>query len=460
MGELAQLINKELGTNVYLCYQCKKCTNGCPLADKFDLYPHQLMRYLQLGRDDVVLRSRTAWLCATCYTCSTRCPQDLDIARIMDVVKVEAQKRGIPSPLPEVYAFTKAGVNNIRIFGRMYELGMMAEMYLRMLLSKSLDFKGILQRDVPMGIKMFLKGKLRLLPARPGKAEGKAPEGALGYYPGCSLHSTSAEYDLSVRAVFKHLGVNLYEPEGWICCGTSPAHSTDHVLAAALPMQNMAIFEKAGLDKVMMPCSACYSRFKAAVYDFQRNEELAKAVEEKTGYEYKGGIQVLHLLEALEDVGLDKIAGKVTRPLEGLKVVSYYGCLITRPPKIVQAPHYEYPVIMDRLVEVTGAKSLDWSYKTYCCGGSVTLSKTEAVLGMIRRIIEDAHNVGAQAIVVACPLCQINLDTRQNLLGLDYQMPVIYITQLLGLAFGLKPEELGFQKHFIDVTPVLKMVTV
>ncbi|MBC8249424.1 MAG: heterodisulfide reductase subunit B, partial [Anaerolineales bacterium] len=161
-----------------------------------------------------------------------------------------------------------------------------------------------------------------------------------------------------------------------------------------------------------------------------------------------------------ERVGIEKVAAAVTRPLEGLKVVCYYGCVITRPPELTGAAEYEYPMSMDRLVQALGAESLDWSYKTECCGVSLAFTQLPIALDMSHKVLDNAREVGAQAIVVACPLCQANLDMRQRQIGeqygQDYDLPILYFTQLMGLAFGLEPSALGLDKHFVSAAPLLR----
>jgi len=172
-------------------------------------------------------------------------------------------------------------------------------------------------------------------------------------------------------------------------------------------------------------------------------------------------IEVEHLLTTItERVGYESIAQAVARPLTGLKVVCYYGCVITRPPKITGAENYEYPMSMDRLVETLGAESLDWSYKTECCGASLVFTQLPIALGMSRKILRNAEDVGAEAIVVACPLCHANLDMRQQQIneqfGEDFHMPILYFTQLMGLAFGIEPRKLGIDKHLVNASPLLQ----
>lgn len=448
---LAREISSELGENVYLCYQCVKCTSGCPLTNEFDLAPNQVLRALQLGEDERVLNSKTIWLCASCQTCVTRCPQAIDLPRINDQLAMEAKKRGIKSKVPEISTFRQVFLRNARWLGRAYELGLILEMNLR----TRQPFK-----DVPMGLQMLLKRKVSILPhftRSPKRAKPAAQkENRIAYYPGCSLHSLSSELDHSTHAVFKELGVELHEPDGWTCCGSSPAHSTDHLLATTMPIKNLALIEQSGFKEVVAPCTSCYARFKTAQYDMAKNPDLKKAVDEKIGYTYQDRVEVKSLLDVFDErVGLDKIAKRVTKPLRDLKVVAYYGCLLTRPPKVTGSHHPENPMEMEHIVEKLGATALDWSYKTECCGGSLSLTRTDIVLNLTRKILDNARAVGADVVTTSCPLCHVNLDTRQAALKLDKPMPILFITQLMGLAYGLEPHALALDKHMVDTREVV-----
>ena len=218
-ANLAKRIQEELGENVYLCYQCIKCSSGCPVSEFFDWQPNQIMRALQLGEEEIALHSQTPWLCASCQTCTTRCPQGLDIAAIMEFLTREAKQRGIKPVVAEVNIFNEAFMREVRLWGRAYELGLMAETKLR---TRNLT------DDLDLGAKMFAKNKLNLLPSptRPPKKVKPIPGAinAVGYYPGCSLHSTSREFNESTLAACKAIGMNLVEPKGWVCCGSSAAH--------------------------------------------------------------------------------------------------------------------------------------------------------------------------------------------------------------------------------------------
>ncbi|MBM4464384.1 MAG: hypothetical protein FJ014_02250 [Chloroflexi bacterium] len=463
-GELAHQVHEACGENVYLCYQCKKCTAGCPVADYFDLTPHHLLRAVQFGQKETVLRSRTIWLCAACEACSTRCPQGVDLPRIMDALKIMATREGVEPAVRPVPAFYAAALRGIKLFGRMYEAGLMGELYLRMALSGDLDREQLLNRDVPLALRMLRMGKLKPLPPLSRRAKHRptpAPGGQrVAYYPGCSLHGTAIEYDMSTRAIADKIGLELVEPNGWVCCGTTPTHSTDHLLSTVLPLKSLALIEQSGQSYVTVPCPSCFIRFRTAMRDVAADPELREQVAAQTKYTPSPELTVDHLLTTItERVGIEKVAAAVTRPLEGLKVVCYYGCVITRPPELTGAAEYEYPMNMDRLVQALGADSLDWSYKTECCGVSLVFTQLPIVMDMSHKILDNARKVGAQAIVVACPLCQANLDMRQRQIGeqygQDYDLPILYFTQLMGLAFGLEPSALGLEKHFVSAEPLL-----
>jgi heterodisulfide reductase subunit B len=451
---LADIIADELGQNVYRCYQCVKCTSGCPLADEFDLAPNQVLRALQLGEDERVLNSKTIWLCASCHTCVTRCPHSIDLPAINDQLAMEARERGVQSKAPEIALFRQVFLRNARRFGRAYELGLILEMNVR---------TGRIFKDLRLGMQMLLKRKVNLLPSfvRPPKRVQPVArqENQVAYYPGCSLHSLSSELDVSTKEVFRELGVSLYEPEGWTCCGSSPAHSTDRLAAAAMPVQNLALVEQSGFREVLAPCSSCYARLKTASHDVAAKPELKHAVDEKIGYTYQERVEVKTLFDVFEQrVGLQRIAARVTKPLRRLKVAAYYGCLLTRPPHTTGAQHPDNPMEMERVLKALGAEPVDWSYKTDCCGGSLALTRTDIVLSLTRKILDDARAAGADVVTTSCPLCHVNLDARQADLKLEQPLPVLYITQLMGLAFGLSPKSLALQKHLVDPTPVLARI--
>ena len=280
------------------------------------------------------------------------------------------------------------------------------------------------------------------------------------YYPGCSLHSTGAEYDTSFRAVCQKLGVEIQEIKGWICCGTSPAHCTSKLLSLALPFENLCLAQKMGMTDVVAPCAACFSRLRAAIYEANEDPEIDRQIQDILETPLPKSMNVLSPLEVF--CSKEGIAEAVTKQLPELKVVCYYGCLLTRPSKIMQFDECEYPMAMDQVLGSMGITTLDWSYKTDCCGGSLALSRTDVVLKLTNDILAEAKAVGANAIAVACPLCHANLDTRQAEIEREYDvhygLPIFYFTQLMGLALGVPADKLGLHKHFVSADELLSGV--
>lgn len=450
-SDLASLVQEKTGQNVYLCYQCVKCTSGCPVAAFFDWQPNQVMRSIQLGQEDIALNSQTPWLCASCQTCTTRCPQGLDIAQIMDFLTREGLRRGIKPKLPEGRIFNEAFLREVRMWGRAFELGLMAEMKLR---------TGDLLADVDLGFKMIGKRKLAFIPdvSRPPRTVKPVPgaSDAIAYYPGCSLHSTAAEYNESTQAVCEQLEIKLVEPHGWVCCGSSAAHRADPQTAVRLPMENLAIIEQSGFRDVVMPCAACFNRHKAAQYEIQHDEVMKRSIDDALGYSYKDTVRIRSLNELIhQTAGKEGVAKHVKKPLQGLRLVSYYGCLLTRPPQVTGVKNPENPTDMDDLLTALGAEVLDWSYKTSCCGAAHSLTRPDIVLTLSGNLIQKAKEAGADAIAVACPLCHLNLDARQFQMELDEELPVLYFTQLMALAFGMPEKTAGLHKNLVDPRPVL-----
>lgn len=451
--ELARRIQDELGQNVYLCYQCVKCSSGCPVAEFFDWQPNQIMRALQLGQEDIALQSETPWLCASCQTCTTRCPQDLDIAGIMEFLTREALERGIKPPVKEVKIFNDAFMREVRIWGRAYEPGLMVEMKLR--------DPGSMFNDIDLYTRMLKKMKVSFIPSfgHPPRNVKPVPNAVntVAYYPGCSLESTSTEFNESAKSVCAALDLNLFEPKGWVCCGATAAHRSDPETGLRLPLENLALIERSGFSEVTMPCAACFNRHKAAQYEIRHDESRWQAMDEVLDYHYQDSVKVNTLIETiLQHVGEEKIAEKVQKPLENLKVVCYYGCLLTRPPQVTEAENPENPTDMDELVAALGAEVLDWSYKTCCCGAAHSLTRPDIVVKLSGNLVTHARQAGADVIAVACPLCHINLDARQFQMDVEEPMPIMFFTQLMSLALGLPEKEAVLHKNMVDPRPLLR----
>jgi len=282
------------------------------------------------------------------------------------------------------------------------------------------------------------------------------------FYPGCSLDSTARDFRQSTEAVCERLGIELAEIPGWTCCGSSPGHASNATLAVSLPVVNLLKAEAMGCD-VVTTCAACYSRLRAANEEMSHESAVRRSVDEATRAQYRGTVRVRHLLDVLvNDLGLALIGDYVERPLRGLRVACYYGCLLTRPPKVVAFDDPEHPTALDRLMTVIGARPVEWPAKVECCGAGLSLTSPDVMRRLGFGILDMAQRAGADCVAVACPLCQSNLDLRQKesarAAGSDLSLPVLYFTQLLGLAFGLKPKALGLGKLVVSPRAVLEQI--
>jgi heterodisulfide reductase subunit B len=250
-----------------------------------------------------------------------------------------------------------------------------------------------------------------------------------------------------------HLGAELNEIEGWNCCGASSAHALSHRLALTLPARNLALAQQAGGDLVI-PCAACYNRLKGAELALRSSPEARAEIQGDVGFEYTGQVRIRPLLAILhEDFGPERVAAETRRPLAGLKVVSYYGCLLVRPPRVAQFDDPDDPQVMASLLRAAGADVRPWSHATDCCGAGLSLPRSDAVYRLVGRLAERAREAGAEALVTACPLCQVNLEMRQPAAP---RLPAFYFTELLGLAFDLPEARRWWPKHLIDPRPLLR----
>jgi heterodisulfide reductase subunit B len=279
------------------------------------------------------------------------------------------------------------------------------------------------------------------------------------YYPGCSSEGSGAEYARASEAVLEALGVELEEIDDWVCCGASPAHATSHLLSIALPAISCAAAEKQSLD-IMTCCACCHSRLKQVNQQLKDDPELREKIGGIIEEEVQGSLNVLHITEVLaRAVGLDAIKERVRKPLKGLKVACYYGCLMSRMPEALLSDKSEYPMLLDNLMEALGAEALDWPYKTECCGAALTLTQTKTVIRLSADVLHMAKESGADVLTVACPLCQANLDMFQGeaekLLGERFSIPVLYFVQLMGLAMDLDLKRICLDKLIVDPLPIL-----
>ncbi|MGD0946201.1 MAG: CoB--CoM heterodisulfide reductase iron-sulfur subunit B family protein [Candidatus Binatia bacterium] len=280
------------------------------------------------------------------------------------------------------------------------------------------------------------------------------------YYPGCSLHATGRAYDESIRSIAGLMNLTLEEIDDWNCCGATAYMSVNEILSFSLSARNLALAAKRGLP-VVAPCSACYTNLRKTEKYLAETPDIKRKVNEALaagGLRYDGGVVSKHLLQVVvEDVGLDKVRALVKRPLVGLKVAPYYGCQIARPFPMEES--VENPVMLDRLLEALGAVAVPYAMKTVCCGGALMGTREEVALRLCRNLLLCAQQQSANCIAVTCPLCQMNVDTYQGrvneVYGTSFNIPVVYFTQLMGVAFGVGAEDLGLNRCTVPPTALL-----
>jgi heterodisulfide reductase subunit B len=283
------------------------------------------------------------------------------------------------------------------------------------------------------------------------------------YYPGCSLESLAVSYHLSAVETGRELGVELKEIEDWNCCGATAYFHVDELLAHAMVARNLALAEKEGLNFVA-PCSACYKNAYFTNFHLQHDPELAEHINfalEADNLHVNGTMKVRHLVEVFcEDVGLEEITKKVSRPLEGLRVAPYYGCQMVRPKKEHDTlEDVENPQSLEGLLAAIGAEPVEYASKTRCCGGSLIITNRKAALDMVHKLLLDAVNSKADVIATTCPMCNVNLELYQRQVnreyGTDFSIPAMYFTQLMGVALGIAPGRLGIGKELVSAAPTL-----
>ncbi|MFZ5648453.1 MAG: CoB--CoM heterodisulfide reductase iron-sulfur subunit B family protein [Bacillota bacterium] len=280
------------------------------------------------------------------------------------------------------------------------------------------------------------------------------------YFPGCCYHGSAKEYEMSTRIVCNKIGIELVEVPDWNCCGATAGHSTDDLLAVALAARNLALAEETGLD-VTAPCAACYQRLAHGCHEMNMDPLLREKVNSIIGRPFNGKIKVKSILDVFIDYGLEAISDRVVKSLSGVKAAAYYGCLMVRPAS-VKVDDDENPVKIDRILQAVKAETVDWDFKTECCGASLAVSNQDIVIRLTHNIIKSAVESGANCIVTACPLCHFNLDIRQarinRTLGTSFNLPVFYFSQLMGLALGIDERSLNLNTHFVDTSTLLKAI--
>lgn len=275
------------------------------------------------------------------------------------------------------------------------------------------------------------------------------------YFPGCTACSTGLAFEMSSQYMAGTIGLELREIPDWNCCGASAAHLINHDLSIALPARSLAISqdELPGLD-IVAPCAACFARLKNTQHYVNKSEENREHIEQIIEREYRGEENVYSLLQVVaENDDIKKaIEANLKKSLNGLKVACYYGCVLVRPKEIAEFDDDENPQSMDQVMRLIGADPVDWAFKTECCGASLQVTVPSAGKTMVEKILRNAKANDAEAIVTACPLCQLNLDMRQKgvntMAGTDYDLPVYYFTELVSLCMGATPKDVGVDKHY------------
>jgi heterodisulfide reductase subunit B2 len=275
-----------------------------------------------------------------------------------------------------------------------------------------------------------------------------------GLYPGCSLEGSSREYAESLLAIAPHIGLELTEMEHWKCCGASAAHSLDHTLSISLPAQVLAHAEQQQMPDLLVPCAACFNRLSSAKLAMKQDESLRIEIAAGLSTPYTGSTNLHNILDVLSTSLTPEIISRMPATFPH-KVACYYGCLLVRPSGVVHTLRPEDPVSMDEIMKRIGAMPLAWGMKTECCGAGLSVTRTDIVGDLCAKILSDAVVRGAEAIIVACPMCHSNLDMRRQesnrIGGQKFIIPVLYITQAIGLALGIEPVQLGLQRHFVHV---------
>jgi len=283
----------------------------------------------------------------------------------------------------------------------------------------------------------------------------------VGFYPGCSLRGSGKEYSQSLFAVAEKCGITLEEIKDWSCCGASAAHSLNHDLAIALPARTLALAENQGMTEIVIPCAACYSRLAASQQAITDSEEVRQKMQSYLELNFTGNIKLLTILEFLQKYIFPVADRHIVNKLNQ-KTACYYGCLLARPKDLTKLERPEDPMEMEEVMQKAGATPIDWAFKTECCGAGLSVSRTDIVAKLSGKIIEDAADRGAESIIVACPMCQMNLDMRRpeikKQLKRDINIPVLFITQALGLSMGIPAGKLGLDKHFVPTGNVVSCI--
>ena len=276
----------------------------------------------------------------------------------------------------------------------------------------------------------------------------------LGFYPGCSLEGTAREYNESVVSLANLFDIRLEQIPDWNCCGATAAHNLNKALSLSLPARILAQAQKAGMEDILVPCAACYNRLAVTQHELFESPELKEKVENIMEMTLTSPIRILNVIQFIEKYILHLLPEKVSAPFDK-EVACYYGCLLVRPHNILKFDRLEDPQSIDKIMEQLGAKPIDWPFKTECCGAGLSVGRTDLVALLSGKIVKEATERGAKAIITACPMCHANLDMRRSsinsCLAKKFDIPVLYITQAIGMACGLTGKQTGIHRHLVKV---------
>jgi heterodisulfide reductase subunit B len=428
-----QLTRMPGGEKLLKCFQCGTCTSDCPIARFSDTYrPRTIIRMAQLGLKDRALKNDTIWLCTACFTCTDRCPQGVEVASVIRVLRNLAAENGC---VPQVF---KDQATNILKSGYAFEIPELR-----------------IKKRETLGLPPLPKGNSESI----HKSLTGVQTCALPIFP-----YRVFSFELSSRKVLARLGVELMEMPQFNCCGL-PLDPVSHEMMLVLAARNLALAERTGLDIITL-CPGCAGTLKKVNAMLNKDKALREQINthlKESGLEFRGSVTTKHLLQVLmEDIGIEKIKANVTRPLTMLNVAEHNGCHILRPKEYIGFDDPENPQMLKALIEVTGATCLDYIDETECCGAPSVGVNDKMALQLARDKLNHIKMVEAQALITICPFCHIMYDTNElrieKIFNEAYGIPVLHYPQLLGLAMGMTPEELAFNELRVNASELIKRI--